>query len=250
MTRLSLHDVCVNIPIYNADTRSLKNTLFKRAVGGALRQARGNRHFVRALDNVSLSFHTGDRVALIGHNGAGKSTLLRVMGEIYEPVTGHVERTGSLAPIFDVALGFDMESTGRDNIMLRGMYLGHSAARMHAQFEEIAEFTELGEYLAMPLRTYSAGMLMRLAFAVSTAITPDILLMDEWFGVGDAEFIQKAEKRIDSMLAHAGIVILATHDAALARRVCSKAAWLEGGRVRAFGPIDDILFAYEAASAA
>jgi ABC-2 type transport system ATP-binding protein/lipopolysaccharide transport system ATP-binding protein len=201
---------------------------------------------VRGLQDVSAEVAHGERVALVGRNGAGKTTLLRVMAGIYEPVGGTAMIDGKVAPLFDVGLGMDPESSGYENILLRGLYLGLSRAEIRAKADEIAAFTELGPFLNLPLRTYSAGMQTRLAFAVSTSIDPEILLLDEGVGAGDAAFLEKAKHRLDAVVARAGILVVASHSEVLVRRLCTKAILLDQGSIVAMGPIEEVLDRYAA----
>jgi ABC-2 type transport system ATP-binding protein/lipopolysaccharide transport system ATP-binding protein len=250
MARIQIDRVSVNFPIYNAGTRSIKTRLMHMTTGGHIGRDAGNRVVVEALTEVTLTFEHGDRVALIGHNGAGKTTLLRVLAGIYEPVRGAVYREGRAVPLFDMALGMNHEATGFENITLRGRFLGLDTKQIRARMDEIAEFTELGDYLAMPVRTYSTGMMLRLAFAISTSIEPEIMLMDEWIGVGDAAFLARAGQRLNDFVGRAGILVLASHSAALLEANCNKGVLMHAGRVEAFGPIGDILRKYETYSAA
>src|SRR5262249_10715165 len=172
---------------------------------------------------------------------AGKTTMLRVMAGIYEPVSGAVSVDGHVAPLFDVALGIDPDSSGYENIRLRGLYLGLSRSEIKAKTDEIAEFTELGAFLSLPLRTYSLGMRARLAFAISTCIEPEILLLDEVVGAGDAAFIAKARQRLEALVARAGILVLASHSDSLVRQFCNKAILLDQGSVVATGPISEVM---------
>ena len=243
-TSLQICGVTVDFPVYSADARSLKNNLLRKSTGGRIGRHAGNRLTVRALDDVNLAFGQGDRVGLIGSNGAGKTTLLRVLAGVYQPTLGWVQRRGRVASLFDMSLGLDPDATGYENIMARGLLLGLRPTQVRQRAAEIAEFTELGEYLAMPVHAYSSGMMLRLAFAVSTCIEPEILLMDEWIGVGDAAFVEKAERRLASFVNQAAILVLASHNLPLLARVCTKAVLLDAGRVRALGPIDDVLQKY------
>src|SRR4030081_3789081 len=199
---------------------------------------------VEALRNVSMEFRTGDRVALVGNNGAGKTTLLRVMAGIYEPVTGVVKSRGRISPMFDISLGIDGDISGYDNIRLRGLILGLPAREIEERMADIAEFTELGDYLDIPVRTYSSGMMTRLTFAVATCFSPEILLMDEWIVAGDAGFLAKAQQRIESFVKQAGILVLASHSSDLCRQWCNKAIWMERGEGKQFGEIESVLDAY------
>jgi homopolymeric O-antigen transport system ATP-binding protein len=242
---LQLEAVSVDFPIYSASTRSLKNNLLHRGTGGRIGRDIGNRICVRALDNVSITLDHGDRVGLIGRNGAGKTTLLRVLAGVYQPTLGQVRCQGQVASLLNISLGMDPEWTGYENIMVRGLLLGLTPEVVREHADEIAAFSELGEYLAMPLRTYSTGMMLRLAFAACTCIEPEILLMDEWIGVGDTSFVKKAEGRLQGFVGHAGIVVLASHSPTLLERVCTKGVLLDAGQVTAYGPIDEVLREYK-----
>ena len=200
---------------------------------------------VRAINNVDLRLEKGDRIGLIGRNGAGKSTLLRMMAGIYSPTHGSVVSAGKVVPLLDISLGMDENSTGMQNIRLRGLLLGMSDAEIREKQQSIAEFSELGDYLDLPLRTYSSGMRVRLAFAVSTAVDAEILLLDEVMGVGDASFMHKAEERLADLHSRAEIVVLAMHSNSEIRKVCNKALWMERGHVRAFGPVEEVVSQYE-----
>jgi ABC-2 type transport system ATP-binding protein/lipopolysaccharide transport system ATP-binding protein len=248
-TELSLDNVSVSFPIYHGGSRSLKKSLLFRGSGGQLASDASHRITVEALRNVSLQFGTGDRVALIGSNGAGKTTLLRVMAGIYEPVIGVVESRGRVSPMFDIALGIDGEISGYDNIRLRGLILGLSAGEIEERMADIVEFTELGDYLDIPVRTYSTGMMTRLTFAVATCFAPEILLMDEWIVAGDAGFLAKAQHRIESFIERAGILILASHSSDICRQWCNKAVWMERGEVKLEGEIESVLDRYNSAVA-
>ncbi len=243
MPSIELHNVSVAFPIYSAGNRSLKNAMLSVTTGGRI----GNdarQVVIQALDQVSFSFNAGDRVALIGHNGAGKTTLLRVLAGIYEPRAGSIRIDGRVTPVFDVNLGIDPERTGYDNIILRGLYLGLKKAEILERRDSVAEFTELGPFLDLPVRTYSAGMLARLAFAMATCIEPDILLLDEGIGAGDAEFLEKANTRLDHFISKAGIVVLASHSVDLVRKLCTKAVLMEHGRLVRSGELEDVLMDY------
>jgi ABC-type polysaccharide/polyol phosphate transport system ATPase subunit len=219
-----------------------------RGTGGQLASDANNRIVVEALRNVSLSFKAGDRVALIGSNGAGKTTLLRVMAGVYEPSVGDVICHGRISPMFDISLGIDSEISGYDNIRLRGLILGLSADDIESRMADIVEFTELGDYLDIPVRTYSSGMMTRLTFAVATCFSPEILLMDEWIMAGDASFLAKAQHRVQSFVERANILVLASHSLEICRQWCTKAAWMERGEVKMLGDIEPVLEAYTAAS--
>jgi ABC-type polysaccharide/polyol phosphate transport system ATPase subunit len=247
---IHLDGVCVEFPVYNAHGRSLKRALVHMTTGGHLGLDRNDRVVVRALEDINLQIEHGDRLALIGHNGAGKTTMLRVLAGVYEPTRGQITSNGRIAALSDIMLGIDMESTGHENISIRGRLLGLSQKEVEKRRDEIAEFSELGDYLNMPVRTYSSGMVLRLAFAVSTCVVPDILLLDEWIGAGDATFLGKAQERLNNLVGETGILVLATHSVALAQRVCNRAIWMEHGTIRASGPIDEVISAYGMATGA
>ena len=247
---ISLEDVSVSFPLYHGGSRSLKKSLLFRGSGGRIGTDASHRIIVEALRNISLSLGVGDRLALIGSNGAGKTTLLRVMAGIYEPTIGKVTVRGRISPMFDISLGIDHELTGYDNIRLRGLILGMTPDEIEMKLPDIAGFTGLDEYLEMPVRTYSAGMMLRLTFAVATCFEPEVLLMDEWIVAGDASFIAQARQRIAGFIDKAAVMVLASHDLAICQQWCNKALWLDQGRIKQFGPIDDVIHAYQASVAA
>lgn len=247
MVSVLLEDVSVDFTVYQGGGRSLRNALLK-GTGNALMR-RGHRHVVvRALDNISFQLQDGDRLALLGGNGAGKTTLLRVLARIYEPPTGRVRIEGRTTPLFDVGFGLDWDSTGYDNVRIRAAYLGIPKGTLKDKIDEIVAFTELGERIHLPMRTYSEGMKLRLAFATATAFDTEILLMDEWIGVSDAHFLERAQQRARSFVDRTRIFVIASHLDAILSGLCNKALWLEGGRIVAMGPIEDILPRYKEAS--
>jgi lipopolysaccharide transport system ATP-binding protein len=205
-----------------------------------------HRIVVSALNDISFLAEHGDRIGLIGHNGAGKSTMLRAIAGVYEPVRGSISICGRVSSLIDLSLGMDMEATGYENIRIRSLLLGMSSAEIAARSDEIGEATELGDFLSMPIRTYSSGMFLRLAFAIATSIVPDILLMDEWIGAGDASFVKKAQNRLMELLGRTGILFLASHSDAIIKDYCTRVIWMEKGSVRADGRPDDVLREYEA----
>lgn len=230
MARILAEGIYVEFPIWNPSRRSLKNAVMRVTTGGRLARETSTRVLVQALSDLSFEFSRGDRVGLVGNNGSGKTTLLRVLTGIYEPVHGRLEVNGRVSSLLDLSLGMDHEATGLENIVLRGVLMGMSPAAIESKIDEIAEFSELGDYLSMPIRTYSSGMLLRLAFAVSTSVAPEILLLDEWLSVGDAGFREKAERRLTEMIESSAIVVLASHDENLIRRFCSRMLRLDHGR--------------------
>lgn len=249
MASIQLNDVSIEFPIYQGSSRSIKKTLLRAGTGGKIYRDSGNRVGIRALDRVSLGIEHGDRIALIGPNGSGKTTLLRVLAGIYEPACGTVSVDGMVAPLFDVGIGFNPDATGYENILLRGLYMGLHPDQVRARADEIADFSELGDYLGMPVRTYSAGMMLRLSFGVATCIDPEILLMDEWVLAGDAHFFNKARHRLEAFIDRSSIMVLASHADSLLRQWCNKGLLLEHGRVKAIGPIDEVLALYHSAIA-
>lgn len=244
MASIALRDVSVEFPIYQGSSRSLKKALLRAGTGGGIARDAANRVCVKALNNISLDIEHGDRVGIVGSNGAGKTTLLRVLAGVYEPTFGMVETEGHVAPLFDVGLGLNPDATGHDNIYLRGLYMGLPPKVIRSHIAEIAEFSELGDYLSMPVRTYSAGMTLRLAFGAATCIDPEILLMDEWLLAGDAHFLDKARRRLEAFVSRSSILVLASHSEVILREWCNKAIFLKRGRVEAFGPLDDVFALY------
>jgi ABC-type polysaccharide/polyol phosphate transport system ATPase subunit len=248
MSYIALNQATLDLPVYDIQSRSLKKRI--AALGRRDTIGADNAGFVvvRALDGVDLRIDAGDRIGLIGHNGAGKSTLLRLMAGIYSPTIGTVERKGKVVPLLDISLGMDENSTGRQNIRLRGLLLGMSDKEIAKKRDEIAEFSGLEAYLDLPLRTYSSGMKVRLAFAISTAVDADILLLDEVIGVGDAGFREKANQRLNELHARSEIVVLALHTNEVIRQTCTKVLWMDHGRVKRFGPTEEVLDEYEAST--
>jgi len=249
MASITLENVSVSFPIYDASNRSLKRHLFSGNAGGRIRSDPASQKIsvVQALDGITGKLKHGDRVGLVGHNGAGKTTLLRVLAGIYEPVKGNIRVDGHVAPLFDITLGMDPDATGYDNIELRGLFLGMTRKEIRAKTDEIAEFTELGDFLDLPIRTYSTGMRMRLAFAISTAVEPDILLLDEGIGAGDTAFLEKAQRRLRDFTGKAAIIVLASHSEQWIRRICKTAVLLEHGRLILHGNVETVLDAYRKA---
>jgi lipopolysaccharide transport system ATP-binding protein len=230
MALISLKNASVSFPIYGAGSASLKKTLAASVTGGRLGKETGV-NVVQALSDINLELRSGDRLGLIGHNGAGKSTLLRMLAGVYEPSSGEFVRQGSVASLIDPSLGIEPDATGVENIMLRGLVMGMNKKRVDELTDEISEFSGLGEYVNMPVRTYSTGMMMRLAFAISTSVQADILLMDEWLSVGDADFTEKAEVRMRDVVSKSGILVLASHSTDLIEKECNRVIHLEHGRI-------------------
>ncbi len=245
MTIALLDNVTVDFPIYGASHKSLRQTLF----GGVARLfgqevPRQPRVVVRALENVTFELNEGDRLGLIGHNGAGKSTLLRVLAGVYAPTTGTIRLDGRISPLFNASPGLDLDDTGYENIKTCGMFLGMNADEIKDRVPDIASFSELGEYLDLPVRTYSSGMLTRLGFAIATSIDPDILLLDEGLATGDARFATRAEERLKHLIARSRILVLASHSDAMIKTMCNLCALLEKGRLVSIGPVEQVVDLY------
>jgi ABC-2 type transport system ATP-binding protein/lipopolysaccharide transport system ATP-binding protein len=245
MASIQLSNVSVSFPVYDSSSRSLKNHLLTGSTGGSIESTAQQPSVVQALSGITGTVSEGDRIGLVGHNGAGKSTLLRVLAGIYQPCNGWIKVEGHVAPLFDIALGMDPEATGYENIVLRGLFLGLTRKEITEKTPEIVAFTELGEFLELPVRTYSAGMRLRLAFAVSTAIEPEILLLDEGIAAGDASFFRKANERLKGFVSRAAIIVLASHSAELIQSMCNSAVLLERGRVVSAGIPSVVLEEYQ-----
>ena len=247
MTAIKVRNASVEIPIYDVSARrSLTKVAMNLSVGGRLGSDAGHPVVVRALSDINLTLTTGDRLGLLGHNGAGKSTLLRVLAGIYEPTSGSVEVTGKVASLFDLGLGFNPEATGYDNIRMGGLYLGMSLRQIEQRIPDIAEFSELGEFLDVPLRTYSQGMLARLSFAISTCVNPDILILDEGIAAGDASFMRRADDRMLALIKRSSILVVASHSTDVIASWCTMCAILERGRMTRIGPVAETVAAYAA----
>jgi ABC-type polysaccharide/polyol phosphate transport system ATPase subunit len=244
MTSIVLDRVTVDFPIYNARGRSLKSALLRRTVGGRIETTPDRHVSVMALRDINLTLNKGDRLGLVGRNGAGKSTLLRVLSGVYEPPIGKVRIDGAVSALTDMMMGMDIEATGYENIILRSVFLGISVEQAKRSVPEIEEFSELGDFMHLPMRTYSSGMMLRLAFAVTTAVTPEILIMDEVIGAGDSAFLEKAQARLNRVIGDSHILVIATHSDFMMRQFCNKAALLESGRLVMLGTVDEVLDAY------
>lgn len=244
MAEIRLEHVFVEIPVFNSQGRSLKKALMGIATGGRIGLTESGKTVIQSLNDINLIIKNHERIGLLGHNGAGKSTLLRVLGKVYTPTSGTAFIAGSIGSLIDISLGIDTEATGLENIYLRGALLGISKKKIESQLNEIIEFSELGDFINMPVRTYSTGMHMRLAFAVSTIIRPEILLMDEWLSVGDQGFQKKAEKRLSEMVDQSNILVIASHSRELIERCCTRAVWLEHGNIIMDSDVNTVCNAY------
>ena len=243
MVSIDVWNASVDFPIFDAKTRSLKKRVLGK-VGGKI-GTESKVPIIEALHDVTLSIKDGDRIGLVGHNGAGKSTLLRLLSGIYEPTRGSARISGKVAPVFDLGVGMDQEISGYENIMIRGLYLGMSRRQMQKRVDDIAEFTELGDYLSMPLRTYSTGMRVRLALGVVTSIDPEILLLDEGIGAVDAAFLNKARDRLKDLVKRSGLLVFASHSDEMLFELCDSAIWMDEGGVKQQGSLREVLTGYK-----
>ena len=242
MPHILAERLSIAFPLYHVGARSLKKRLIASTIP-RLRTDSSNRVVVAALNELSFEIRSGERVALVGHNGAGKTTLLRTLAGVYEPVGGRLEVVGQIGSLIDPSAGMDVDATGRENIVLRGLFRGLDQQQSEAMAEEAGAFSGLGEFLDVPMRTYSAGMQVRLSFAIATLMQPDVLLMDEWFSAGDADFMARAQQRLEALVQKAEILVLASHNMAAVRAWCTRAIRLEGGRIVADGPVEQVLAA-------
>ena len=241
---ITLEDVSIDFPVYNAANRSLKNRVLNATAGGIVERQHDGVVVVRSLKNIYLKIAAGDRVGLIGHNGAGKTTLLRVLSGIYHPTHGRVAIEGEVTSLINISLGIDPESTGRENILLRSAMMGLTPAQTRERIEEIIEFSGLENFIDMPFRTYSSGMQLRLAFSVSTCIRPQILIMDEWLSTGDLDFKERAEQRLNEVVTSTEILVIASHSMQLLEKNCNRLVWLDHGGIRMDGSFAEVANAY------
>jgi lipopolysaccharide transport system ATP-binding protein len=244
MSLIQLQNASVEFPVYNSSSRSLKNRVLNIATGGKIERKTDNLVVIKGLSDITVTINDGQRVGLIGHNGSGKTTMLRVFSGIYTPTRGHAIVRGECISLININLGIDPDATGRENIRLRSAIMGLDPKETAAKVEEIAEFSGLGDFLDMPFRTYSSGMQLRLAFATSTAVRPEILIMDEWLSTGDEDFKVRANQRMHELVNTTKILILASHSRELLEKNCNRIIWLEHGRVRMDGSVSDVLPAY------
>ncbi|MEZ5947468.1 MAG: ATP-binding cassette domain-containing protein [Hyphomonas sp.] len=241
MAHIDIRAASLDFRLYAPGEKSLRSAASHTLIGGRFST---DDKTLRAIDNLSLSLKDGDRLAIVGPNGAGKSTLLRMMAGVYVPDTGTCVTEGDVGTMFDVYLGMEDDMTGVDFILSRGLFRGANLKTLHAKMPEIREFSGLGGFIDQPLLTYSAGMRVRLAFALATQFQPDILLLDEILGAGDAEFFDKATARIIEISGKAGITVFSTHWLELAERFCNRAIWMEHGSIRMEGDLDTVFDAY------
>lgn len=241
---IELKNVEVVFPVYNASSLSLKNRVLSAVTGGKIDRAYDGAIIVKGLQNINIQINPGERIGLVGHNGAGKTTLLRILSGIYQPTSGDAYIQGDCVSLINIGLGIDPEATGRENILLRGVMMGMTPSEILKISNEIVDFTGLGEFIDLPFRTYSTGMQLRLAFAVSTAVKPQILVMDEWLSTGDEEFKERADRRMAEVVSSAEILILASHSRELLLANCTRLIWLEHGRIRMDGNPTEVAMQY------
>ena len=232
MAKIILNNLSVSFPVYSWHGRSIKHEVMKYAIGGAIGSKSNNMNKVHALSNINLEINNGDRIALLGHNGSGKTTLLRTISKIYFPTSGEIEVQGKVHSLIDIMLGVDFEATGRENIYLRGLLMGLSKKEIKSYEAEIIYFSELEEYIDLPIRMYSSGMALRLAFSIATVVKSDILIMDEWLSVGDSDFRNKAQLKLKKLVNNSNILVIATHDLNLVDQICNRRIYLENGTIK------------------
>jgi ABC-type polysaccharide/polyol phosphate transport system ATPase subunit len=241
MAVIELENVDLTFRVRTHGRITLKEYLLK----GRFRRRGSTTMEVAALRDVTLHLAEGHRIGIIGHNGAGKSTLLRVLAGVYAPTAGRRTVVGQIASLFEITLGFELDASGWENIAFRSYFQGETPRTLRDNVAKIAEFSELGDFLNMPLRYYSSGMLVRLAFSIATAIEPEILIIDEVLSAGDASFQGKAATRIRELMEQARIVVLVSHDMARISDLCERVVWLDHGRVRQVGPAQQVIPAYQ-----
>jgi lipopolysaccharide transport system ATP-binding protein len=237
---IKMENVGVHFDLPQARSQGIMNSFKTVALGGVITKQK-KRVGISALDNVSLNLKTGDRVALIGHNGAGKTTLLRILAGIIPPTSGKIRVEGRISSLISIQLGLNNHATGRDNIRLRARYMGFNEEEIDQQFADIIEFSNLNDFIDLPMRSYSSGMRLRLAFAIATAFRPDILILDEWLSAGDENFQKKASQRLGSLIDRTGIFIFASHNSQVQARTCNKGIVLRRGKILFRGDIDEAI---------
>lgn len=243
MANLTATDISIDFPLYHGESRSLKRVILDKT-SSRFGADRRSRPVVQALRNISFSLNSGDRLGLVGANGSGKTTLLRTLSGIYQPTVGCLTIDGALTALLDPSQGMNLDMTGRENIRLRGYFHGMSKSAIAELEADVESFSELGTFLDLPVRNYSSGMMIRLSFAMATAIHPEILLMDEWIAAGDASFMEKAQVRIEAMVRHADILVLASHSGTTLMEWCNRLIWLDQGKIKEDGDPQDVLSHY------
>lgn len=240
---LEIKNVSLHIPIFDVN-RSFRRSLIKYYVGGNIKQNNSKNINITALENISFRLESGDRLGLIGHNGSGKTSLLRLLAGVYKPIIGQLNYSGKITSLFNPAIGLEMDDTGLENIFTIGMYLGMNKLELETKKEDIITFSGLGDFIHLPVRTYSSGMLLRLSFSIATSLQPQILLMDEGFGTGDSQFTESAQKRLESFYNKIDILVMASHSEDLITRLCNKVLLLEHGKIKAYGKVREVFNMY------
>lgn len=228
---INIKNLSLEFEILDSSKQSLKKEIINKTVGGLLNKNKKDKTIIKSLNNINLQIKSGDRIGLIGHNGSGKSSLLQVIAGIYQQTSGDLEVKGSIIPIIDLNHGLDFEATGYENIIIKGILYGNEVNEVKKNIDSIIEFSELGDFINMPIKNYSMGMILRLAFATATFQNAQIFLLDEWLSVGDESFVKKCETRLNNMIQHSEILIFASHDMSLINRVCNKIIKLEAGKI-------------------
>jgi lipopolysaccharide transport system ATP-binding protein len=241
---INLENASVSFPVFNVKTQSLKNKIIKSVMGNIISNNQDKVVHIDALKNINIKIESGERIGVIGGNGSGKSTFLRLCSRIYKPSTGSIDIKGDISSLINVNVGIDPESTGRENIKLRLIMLGYNNNQINELLNQIIEFTELNQFIEFPFYTYSTGMQMRLAFATSVFIKPEILIMDEWLATGDKDFQEKAEKKLNNIIENSKILILASHSKDLILKTCTRVIWLENGVIKKDGNTEETIQGY------
>jgi len=236
-TYIDIKSLSLEFELYDSSKQSLKKKIIHKAVGGFIEHKDSKKTIVKALNNIDLKINSGDRVGILGHNGSGKSSLLQVIAGIYEPTSGKIDQHGTLTALIDINQGLDFEATGYENILLKGILHGYSLKEIKKNLNSIIEFSGLGDFINMPIKNYSTGMVLRLAFASSTFKNQNIFVLDEWLSVGDDDFLKKCELRLTELINDSDILVFATHDTNLLNRICNKYVRLESGKIVEQGKI-------------
>lgn len=241
-----IDDLSLDLPVYGISNQVLKKELVRFLTGGVFSKDKQRKQVhVKALDSIALTITSGMRVGIIGHNGSGKSTFLKIISGIYEPTGGKIQVKGRVSPLLDLMFGIDPDITGKDNIISRGMIMGHKKKDLIKKMDELIELTGLGSFIEMPVKTYSAGMQVRLAFSVAVLFDPEILVIDEVFGAGDQNFSEKSKGQIIDLIEKAKIFILASHNEEYIKEYCTHVVWLDKGNLRFFGGVEEGLQLYK-----
>jgi lipopolysaccharide transport system ATP-binding protein len=243
MPSIDIQNVLLTFNVQQNQKISLKEYVLK----GMFRRSVNRGVTIHALTDITLAAREGDRIGIIGHNGAGKSTLLKLIAGIYPPTQGSLTVQGRICSLFDITLGFEQEATGWENIVFRSFLQGESPAKVRAKLDAVGAFTELGEFLSVPVRNYSAGMLMRLAFAIATAAEPEVLLVDEVLAVGDMAFQIKARTRMRELMATSRLMVVVSHDLNTIRDTCNRVIWMKQGKIVMEGDSADVIRKYKEA---